>query len=150
METVSDLACNCVGSARNYGCGCGRCVHDQGVVRSVNANAGCRWNVPASKSLGDLKDTGGLASANGSANGDGYVHGHDYGTLPILAEHKTKPLSALEINCDFGKSNRTVKPVQDPPLLSPRICCLNVVPSQSPCCSLSIEAGVGVGIIPGE
>ncbi|KAH9208808.1 hypothetical protein DL95DRAFT_467367 [Leptodontidium sp. 2 PMI_412] len=72
-------------------------------------------------SFEDLEGTGGPVNASGSANEGGYAHDHGYGSLPTLAEHKMKPLYALEINCDCGKSNRAVKPVQDPPLLSPHM-----------------------------
>ncbi|KAG4438986.1 hypothetical protein IFR05_005502 [Cadophora sp. M221] len=60
-------------------------------------------------SFEDLEGTGGLVNANESANEGGYVHDHGYGSLPTLAEHKMKPLYALEINSDRGKSNGAVK-----------------------------------------
>lgn len=117
METVSDLAYSCDRvQGKNYGCGY---VHDRSVVRSVNVNADCHLIVLPSGPSGCLQDIGGWASASESVNEGGYVHGHGYGSLPMLAEHKMKPFCTLEISCDSGKSYRAVKPVQDPPLFLP-------------------------------
>ena len=86
---------------------------DPDVIRTGNANASCCSTVLTSTLVEGSQNIGDLESGSGSAsaNGDECVHdGHDYGSLPMLAEHRMKPCSAI------SGSDRAVKPVQLPPI----------------------------------